>query len=204
MLLTHGTPDPLRSIRSAIDAEESGNHVVRVAEEGTGETYDLTLSHSSPYVGSSSSPYGSSLHHQHVRDQRGNLVDEQARADGAKHASTKHSEKAQRAADNDAVYAPEQRNADDDSPTALSESHSSSGGSQSHGRRILQLPQIVSKRASVMGDKSAGSTYALNAGKRGSQGGVTALSESDSVDASHSSARREMSQSTTRGRPHQQ
>lgn len=39
---------PLKSIRDAIQDDE--HHIVRVNEEGTGEIYDLNLSHSKPYA----------------------------------------------------------------------------------------------------------------------------------------------------------
>jgi 1-phosphatidylinositol-4-phosphate 5-kinase len=105
---------PLQSIRDAI--KDSEHHIVRVNEEGTGEIYDLDLSHTAPYAhpvnrregGTTSGKYGNARHGQaDVSDEKStNISGSSTTPDGS----------------------PQQTTA------------------PSTGRKILQLPQIVSRR----------------------------------------------------------
>ena len=137
MLTSSSSPFQHKSIRNAIQDEEY--HIVRVNEEGTGEIYDLNLSHSTPYA----SPVT-------TRD-RGR----ESLPSGAKNA--KESQQQHHASDSSAGAS-----AGGDSEHR---SHHASSSSSSNGRRILQLPQIVSRRHGNVSSASAkgGDSAALHA-----------------------------------------
>jgi len=121
MLTSSNSPYQHKSIRNAIQDEE--HHIVRVNEEGTGEIYDLNLSHATPYA----SPVT-------TRGDKGNNENQS----GATKETT-NGRKQQHTSSSSANGSGGGSGKDDSS----NNNHSSSS---SHGRRILQLPQIVSRR----------------------------------------------------------
>lgn len=115
MLTSSNSPYQHKSIRNAI--KDDAHHIVRVAEEGTGEIYDLNLSHATPYA----SP-----------------VNTQPSPGAEKNGNSSSSSNGKQNGNSNQTTV--NGSSEDRSP------HTSSTSSQSHGRRILQLPQIVSRR----------------------------------------------------------
>lgn len=115
--MSSNSPYQHKSIRSAIQDEE--HHIVRVNEEGTGEVYDLNLSHSTPYaspVNTRSTTNSTEQANQATENGRRHLASSAGTSNGV----NGHS------------------NGDDRGQASSS--------TPSHGRRLLHLPHIVSRR----------------------------------------------------------
>lgn len=118
--MSSNSPYQHKSIRSAIQDDE--HHIVRVNEEGTGEIYDLNLSHSTPYA----SPVNTRST-ANSADKNGKEID-----------ALKKQQTQQQASDGAANGSNGQRNGD----------ASAAVSSSSQGRRLLHLPHIVNWRNS--------------------------------------------------------
>jgi 1-phosphatidylinositol-4-phosphate 5-kinase len=114
-MLTSSSNSPYqhKSIRNAIRDDE--HHIVRVEEEGTGETYDLNLSHATPYA----SPVVISKSNTNPPGKVGDVVNSKIV---------------------EAIKRPNGHSINDN------EDRSPNASTIGSHRRILQLPQIVSRR----------------------------------------------------------
>lgn len=142
---------PLKSIRDAI--QDNDHHIVRVAEEGTGEIYDLNLSHSKPYA----SPVPRNL----VQDEK-NATALSTNATGDVSTDKKDTPSGEKQKSHEispiGTAKSSQASSDRKGPTSSSatdygdKSQSSSSttvdgfSSSSTGQRMLKLPGIVSRR----------------------------------------------------------
>ncbi|UZJ54332.1 hypothetical protein CBS101457_003652 [Exobasidium rhododendri] len=119
MATSFNSPYQHTSIRNAIQDEKY--HIVRVNEEGTGEIYDLNLSNSTPYA----SPVTTNRERAYADSQFGAI--KEATTGKRQHVSSSSANGSGGVASG-------------------SDERSNNHSSSSHGRRILQLPQIVSRR----------------------------------------------------------
>ena len=119
MLTSSNSPYQHKSIRNAIQDDE--HHIVRVAEEGTGEIYDLNLSHATPYA----SPVVT----------RGSVNSSGKGAEnGTSRIEVSKKQQQQQQSQQNGNSTVNGNGTSDNTPSTVSH------------RRILQLPQIVSRR----------------------------------------------------------
>lgn len=131
---------PLKSIRDAIKDEE--HHIVRVNEEGTGEIYDLNLSQSAPYA--------SPVVHNEMKKAQQSETDTQDSSQIVTPSS----------AATMTPITPMNGEPVTNGKPAMQEVNGSSPVSS--GRRMLHLPQIVSRRHANSSNKSNGSSEVMS------------------------------------------
>lgn len=129
---------PLKSIRDAIKDEE--HHIVRVNDEGTGEIYDLNLSQSAPYA----SPIT------HNGNEMKKAQSESDTQDSSQLITPSSAATSPFTPMNDETTTPI------NGKSGMQDVHNSSP--LSSGRRMLHLPQIVSRRNANLTNKSNGAT----------------------------------------------
>lgn len=159
---------PLQSIRDAI--EDGEHHIVRVNEEGTGEIYDLNLSRSVPYA--------SPVARRDISGSAGgaNYLDgnPKTRSDADAKQGTVSGTSATAAGSAPGGASKEKASG---SPTTTTPESSAPSHALS-GRRILQLPQIVSRRHGVPSNSSSGAAAAIPSSLPAEQSKLSSISNS--------------------------